>query len=296
MRPTALILFSILMCGARLRRGRCAAGVAPADDVPSQVIPCGLSMEAWSSVHGARNGITVLIRGGAFRHGSIHSTDTNDTSGAQQEVCNSYYSFLIEPWAQAFRNISVIVDVTTTRPRHEVETCFKCMLPWIKFMRVRQQPFETQVAGILATAKLAIPHIHYGDPVLFTRADIILKKPLAVPYMLNRVFVPFRMNSLLIRGAGTLKSGRQRVADTFIYFPSMRCLTTTLKDMVNRGAKYDMHQLADFVTPPPAYLVPQKEAYDSDSEKEVNPFYRMAGRVEGGYPRWWQRGVITSTR
>ena len=236
----------------------------------------------------------VIIVGEMFREGGQLTRLSNGSISEQMGACRTWRTHALRPLINGW-SVSLVVDVHTALGRSRVDECMRgatdSTVGRVHHMRVSSATLRTQVDGRRASLELLRHAMRArrdeAAPVLMLRADLFLLRVLPLPFGLRPwreptfdVAVPWQI-SCAFRGhlrhmqTDPRNARRPRVADTFLLIMNVTRFANELQ-AARRRAQTHMHDLCTWHPLRCARLV--GEDYDSDPQKQPNPYYSCVGR------------------
>ncbi|KAL1507690.1 hypothetical protein AB1Y20_007303 [Prymnesium parvum] len=253
--------FDLLLLEAHLRTSRCASIRPPRP-------PCGAAL-------------LLLLRGEAFRAGG-HRSRAYAAGGEQMLALAAVRRHVAAAAAAAGWRVRLALDVVAPRAlvRALLDEAAALRLDVGAWRAADAPPFGSQLASFAESLRWAAAAAGAADALLVCRADLLFKRPLPLPRpceLDELIVVPFQISDAF---GSRLQSGHPRVADAFVFVPAARVaeLTAAVRRAASASLETTLHDLCAWLTGVTFFNA--THGFDSDSEKEWNPLYRIIGRAE----------------
>lgn len=218
--------------------------------------------------------MAVILAGEAFRFGgqAVRVRDVEKAFEPQRRACFSHVSFFDR--LKETKNLNCELFISSYSTKHQQD-----LLGWYG-ERLASYSFKENLIGLQGLIKDAIQEINFEEyeSLLITRLDIEFKE------YLSRVFDP-TWNKIMFPSAcwkvgAYLTKGRNwtpRISDTMEFVP--RRLFGHVKRQFHLSHEAWLHYKRSGLTNSDLGLI-LDTYHDSDSAKDYNPLYKMAGRSE----------------
>jgi hypothetical protein len=214
----------------------------------------------------------LLLRGEAFRKGGQHSRTigAEDIYDEQQAACSTHMDLIRSIEAKGFQ-VEVYIDTYSTQYDNRLRENYG---GYVKGARFHTTRFASQSLLI----KDGIELIGSAPaPLLILRLDMYLKPPFIETYRPETQTIQFF--SVCSHGWHKTPKGNPRINDVLFHFPEAAFERTS---MLFENNFIGWHELLDYepLEYGSMYSFMTTKYYDSDSEKDFNPYYRLVGRPE----------------
>jgi hypothetical protein len=223
--------------------------------------------------------MAIILRGESFRLGSQDSRIVgNDQSYEEQEAASDTHNKLAEKIESLGYIVDVYIDTYSTKYDNDLLSWYGTRAKLHKFHKV---PLESQEALIKDSIELMEESIDYYDAILLLRLDLFLKDQYINEYDPGVQTVQF-ISALWLRNSKTPK-GNPRINAIIFHYPKK--YYNKLHILYTGSSKKNgmrMHDILDYDTLVynVDYTFLSNNFYDSDSQKDLNPYYRIVGRPE----------------
>jgi len=250
-----ILFFCVLLLFVAYTRGTQTEGFQAAEDETEASRPFAL-----------------LLRGEAFRKGSqgTRAIGAEDVYEAQMAACETHMELVRAIEGQGYK-VDVYIDTYSTQYDNQLQAAYG---PHLKDARFHKTRFGTQTMLL----KDAVEMVSGSPTLLILRQDMFLKPAFIELYDPGAPQIQFF--SICAHGWHKTPKGNPRINDTVFHFPSTEFAKTEIlySDLTLIG----WHELLDNVPLQYGtdYTFMTNRYYDSDSEKDWNPYYRIVGRQE----------------
>ena len=223
--------------------------------------------------------IAIILRGESFRVGSQDTRNIgSDDSYEGQKAASATHNKLAEKIESLGYIVDIYVDTYSTKYDDD-------LLEWygqrVKVHKFHKIPLESQRALIKDSIDLIEESLDDYEAVLILRLDLFLKDQYIDEY--NPEVQTIQFISPLWFYNGKTSNGNPTVNDMIYHYPKKHY--SNLFTLYTGGSKENamrLHNLLDYkpLVYGTDYTFLSNKFYDSDSEKDFNPYYRITGRPE----------------
>lgn len=226
-----------------------------------------------------KKSLAIILRGESFRIGSQNSRNVGiDTSYDQQKEACATHNKLAEKIESLGYSVDFYIDTYSTKYDNE-------LLGWygsrVKASKFHKTHLESQEALIKDSIDLLGDSLYSYDALLVLRLDLFLKEQYINEY--NPGVKTIQFLSPLWRFNGKTPKGNPRVNAIIFHYPKAYYdkLYILYSDSSTKNGMR-MHDILDYtdIVYEKNYIFLSNNFYDSDSQKDLNPYYRIIGRPE----------------
>jgi hypothetical protein len=222
----------------------------------------------------------LLLRGEAFRKGGqgTRAIGIEDVYDDQIAACKTHMDLVRAIEARGF-TVEVYVDTYSSQYDNQLKAVYGSHLKDARFHTTR---LGTQTMLL----KDGVEMVSGDQTLLILRLDMFLKPAFMELYDPSAPLIQFF--SICAHGWHKTQQGNPRINDTVFHFPSTDIKRAAI--LYSNLAANGWHDLLDYepLEYGKDYTLMTNQYYDSDSEKDRNPYYRIVGRQES--PIWRSEG------
>ena len=227
--------------------------------------------------------MAIILRGGSFRLGSERNRDVgSDRSYEEQKAACETHNKLADKIESLGYNVDIYIDTYTTKYDNE-------LLSWygerVKGSKFHKEHLPSQEALIKDSIDLLEDSIDYYEVLLILRLDLFLKDQYIDEY--NPDVDKIQYISACCFSTKTPK-GNPKINDVIFHFPKKYYTELYILyngDSTKNGMRpHDMLDDSN-IAYDVDYTFLTKTYYDADSQKDLNPYYRMTNRPENTVSR-----------
>ena len=231
--------------------------------------------------------MAIILRGESFRKGSQDSRNvgSNESYEEQKEACATHIK-LAEKIESLGYNVDFYIDTYSTKYDSDLLGFYGSRVKASKF---HPSHLESQEALIKNSIDLLEGFRDTYEALLILRLDLFLKDQYINEYNPGVQTIQF-LSPLWLLNSKTPK-GNPRINDMIFHYP--RYYYDKLYILYSDSSKENgmrMHDVIDYtdIVYGKNYTFLSNNFYDSDSQKDLNPYYRIIGRPENTV--WHDKG------
>lgn len=220
-----------------------------------------------------KKSIAIILRGESFRVGSMYNRNIGtDESYEEQMSASTTHNTLAEKIESLGYNVDIYIDTYSTKYDNDLLSIYASRVKGYKF---HKSHLESQAALLKDSIELLEESLNNYDAILIVRLDLFLKDKYINDY--NPDIKTIQFFSITWYNSYKTPNGNPRINDTIFHYP---------KQYYDRlQYLYTIDNLHNLLDIDPAiydidYTLLTTKYYDSDSEKDFNPYYKMVGRKE----------------